>query len=422
MRKKWLQHIIITNHAMQFFYSLFIHSYVFLIKFAAHFSKKAKLWNKGRKNVFDFLEEKCAGKENIIWFHCASLGEFEQGKPLMEKIKQQENVTLLVTFFSPSGFEIKKDDPTADIVAYLPADTPKNADKFISIVKPQKVFFVKYEFWFNYMRELAKKNIQFYYVSAIFRENQYFFKSYGKWFLKQLKKCSYLFVQNENSKILLNKHGILNVMVTGDTRFDRVYAIAHQSYTLDFIVEFKKDKKLLVVGSTWLPDEKQLSILYQKINSNYKLVIAPHLIEKNHITYIKKIFSAFSVVCFSEIETKRISDYQILIIDTIGILSKIYKYADISYIGGAFKTGLHNILEAAVFEKPLFFGPRFQKFNEAVELVKAGGAFSIKNAEEMAEKMLNFEEDQASYQEIALICKNYVAQNLGTTDKIMSEL
>jgi len=404
---------------MQLFYSLFIHLYACLIKFVSLFSKKAKLWSAGRKNIFNFLEEKCAGKENMIWFHCASLGEFEQGKPLMEIIKQQENVTLLVTFFSPSGYEIKKNDPIADIVACLPADTPKNADKFIRIVKPQKVFFVKYEFWFNYIQELAKKNIQFYYVSAIFRENQYFFKNYGNWFLKQLKKCSYFFVQNESSKVLLNKHGISNVMVTGDTRFDRVYSIAHQSYTLDFIVEFKKDKKLLVAGSTWLPDEKLLKELFSKINAQYKLVIAPHLIEKNHITHIKKLFSAFSVVCFSEKETKPISDYEVLIVDTIGILSKIYKYADFSYIGGAFKTGLHNILEAAVFEKPLFFGPRFQKFNEAVELVKAGGAFSIKNAEEMAEKFLCFKNKPHFYKNTCEICKNYVAQNLGATDKII---
>jgi 3-deoxy-D-manno-octulosonic-acid transferase len=408
---------------MQFLYSLFIQFYAFFIKFASIFSKKAKLWSRGRKNVFLFLEEKCAGKENIIWFHCASLGEFEQGKPLMEAIKQQQkNVTLLVTFFSPSGFEIKKNDPIADIIAYLPADTPKNAKKFISIVKPQKVFFIKYEFWFNYMQELTKANIPFYYVSAIFRENQYFFKNYGKWFLKQLKKCSFFFVQNENSKKLLNQYGITNVIVTGDTRFDRVYAIAHQSYTLDFIAEFKETQKLLVAGSTWLPDEKLLSELFSKIKPDYKLVIAPHIVEKSHITQVKKLFGSFSVICFSEIETKNISDYEILIVDTIGMLSKIYKYADISHIGGAFKTGLHNILEAAVFEKPVFFGPHFQKFNEAVELVENGGAFSIKNADEMAQKIQSFENEPLSYHAICEICKNYVAQNLGATGKIISIL
>ena len=406
---------------MQFLYSLFIQCYACLIKLAFVFSKKAKLWCVGRKNIFLFLEEQCAGKENIIWFHCASLGEFEQGKPLMEKIKQQEkNITLLVTFFSPSGFEVKKNDPIAEIITYLPVDTPKNAKKFIQIVKPKKVFFVKYEFWYNYIRELTKANIPFYYISAIFREDQYFFKHYGKWFLKQLENCSFFFVQNEKSKNLLERHGISKVMVTGDTRFDRVYTIAHQSYTLDFILSFKENKKLLVAGSTWNPDEKLLSELFQKINTNYKLVIAPHLIEKAHIDQIKKIFNSFSIICLSEKDKKNISDYEILIIDNIGMLSKIYKYADISYIGGAFKTGLHNILEAAVFEKPTFFGPHFQKFNEAVELVSQGAAFSVTQVEEMYQKILNFETNPAYYQATCKICKTYVTQNLGATDKIQS--
>jgi len=408
---------------MRFFYSLFIQFYACLIKLASFFSKKAKLWCVGRENIMLFLEEKCTGKKNIIWFHCASLGEFEQGKPLMEKIKQkEEDVTLLVTFFSPSGFEVKKNDPIAEIITYLPLDTPKNAKNFIQIVKPQKVFFVKYEFWYNYMHQLSKFAIPFYYVSVIFRENQYFFKSYGTWFLKQLKKCSYFFVQNESSKTLLNQHGISNAIVTGDTRFDRVHAIAQQSYELDFISSFKADKKLLVAGSTWLPDEKLLSELFQKINSGYKLVIAPHLVEKNHIEQIRKLFCAFSTVCFSEKETKHIPNYEVLIIDIIGILSKIYKYADISYVGGAFKTGLHNILEATVFEKPIFFGPHFQKFNEAVELVERGAAFSIKNAEEIVQKVVFFEENLSFYYNTCEICKKYVAQNLGATDKILSEL
>ncbi len=407
---------------MRFFYSLFIQFYVFLVKLASFSSKKAELWCTGRKNVFPFLEEKCAGKK-IIWFHCASLGEFEQGKPLMEKIKQkEENVTLLVTFFSPSGFEVKKNDPVAEIIIYLPVDTPKNAKKFVQMVKPQQVFFVKYEFWYNYMHELSKANIPFYYISAIFRKNQYFFKSYGTWFLKQLKKCSYFFVQNEDSKTLLNQHGITKAMVTGDTRFDRVYAIAQQPYTLDFISSFKAEKKLLVAGSTWQPDEKLLSGLFPKINSGYKLVIAPHLVEGSHIEDIKKLFSSFSIVCFSEKEGKEISSYDILIIDTIGLLSKIYKYADISYIGGAFKTGLHNILEAAVFEKPIFFGPHFQKFNEAVELVEKGAAFPVKNAEEMTTELTCFEENPHFYNATCEICKKYVTQNLGATDKIIKIL
>jgi len=405
---------------MRLLYSLFISIYVCLTKFISLFSNKAKLWSSGRKNIFNFLEENCTEKNNIVWFHCASLGEFEQGKPLMEKIKQERNITLLLTFFSPSGFEVKKNDSVADIITYLPADTPKNAKKFIRIVKPQKVFFVKYEFWYNYIHELYKENIPLYYVSAIFRENQYFFKSYGIWFLKQLKKCNYFFVQNEDSKKLLNQYGISNVSVTGDTRFDRVDTIAKQDYTLDFITSFKNDKKLLVAGSTWRQDEKLLDKLFQKAKPDYKLIIAPHLVDNKRIEQIKKTFSSFSTICFSEKERKELANYQILIIDTIGLLSKIYRYADISYIGGAFKTGLHNVLEAAVFERPIFFGPRYQKFNEAVELVKNGVAFPVSHAGEMEEKITFFENNPSSYFATCQRCKIYITQNLGTTEKIFN--
>ena len=403
---------------MRLLYSLAVWASTCLIKWAAPFSKKAKLWYVGRKNVLHFLEEKCQEKKNIVWFHCASLGEFEQGKPLMQKMKQEKNVTILVTFFSPSGFEAKKNDPIADIVAYLPVDTKKNAKQFINIVKPQQVFFVKYEFWYNYMVELSKNNIPFYYVSAVFRENQYFFKSYGKWFLKQLQKCSCFFVQNENSKHILLQNGILNVEVTGDTRFDRVYEIAQQPYSLDFISSFKNDKKLLVAGSTWLPDEKLLSEWFENMYFKYKLVIAPHEVTPNHIEKIKKIFNSFSVVCYSEKENKDFFNADVFIMDTIGLLSKIYKYADISYIGGAFKTGLHNILEAAVFEKPIFFGPHYQKFNEAIELVQNGAAFSVLDSDDLNNNLIDFEDNPEYYHNTCEICKNYIAQNLGATDKI----
>jgi len=406
---------------MRLLYSLFIHFFAYFLFLASFFSKKAKLWCKGRKNIFLFLKNQCEGKSNIYWFHCASLGEFEQGKPLIEKIKQQKSeVTILVTFFSPSGYEIRKNDPIADIISYLPIDTKKNAKKFITIVKPKQVFFVKYEYWYNYMNELYKAGIPFYYVSAIFRKEQYFFKNYGKWFLKQLKKCHCFFVQNNHSATLLKRHGILQVVVTGDTRFDRVLAISKQHRSLDFVVSFKNTKKLLVAGSTWQPDELLLAKLFAKLSPNYKLIIAPHEVEKSNITRIKQIFSSFSILCYSEIDAQDISTYDVLVIDTIGLLSSLYKYADISYIGGAFKTGLHNILEAAVYEKPIFFGTHFQKFNEAVELVALGAAFSVNNAKEMEGKIEQFENNSLFYLNCCEICKSYVAQNLGATDKIVS--
>ncbi|MCL2313508.1 MAG: 3-deoxy-D-manno-octulosonic acid transferase [Firmicutes bacterium] len=404
---------------MRVLYSFIILFSNFLIRFSSLFNKKARKWTAGRKNLFPLFEEKCEGKKNIVWFHCASLGEFEQGKPLMEKIKQQdENVTLLLTFFSPSGYEVKKNDPIADIIAYLPADTPKNAKKFIKIIKPKRVFFIKYEFWYNYMNELSLRNIPFYYVSAIFRENQYFFKSYGRWFFNHLKKCTHFFVQNENSETLLRKFGISQVTVTGDTRFDSVYKTAKQPCNLDFIDIFKSDKKLLVAGSTWQQDEKLLCELFTKINPQYKLVIVPHEVNKERIAQIKRRFHAFSTVCYSEKEEKKLSDFDILIVDCMGLLNKIYRYADISYIGGAFKTGLHNILEAAVYKKPLFFGPRYHKFNEAATLVNLGGAFPVSNSKKMAEKIQFFENNSSEYQSICEICKKFVETNLGATERI----
>jgi 3-deoxy-D-manno-octulosonic-acid transferase len=404
---------------MRFLYSLIIQCSAYVIKWSAPFSKKAKLRSHGRKNVFHILEKNCTPEKNIIWFHCASLGEFEQRKPLMEKIKQEDkNVTLLVTFFSPSGFEVKKNDTIAEIITYLPIDTPKNAKKFIQIVKPQKVFFVKYEYWFNYMYELYRSDIPFYYISATFRENQYFFKRYGKWFLKQLTLCNHFFVQNEKSKILLQQNGVLNVTVTGDTRFDRVYEIAQQHNNLDFITSFKEDKKLIVAGSTWKPDEILLAALFQKMNSTYKLVIAPHEVDKNHIRQIQKLFHPVSTVCFSEKEEKDITKSEVLIIDSIGLLSKIYKYADISYVGGACKTRLQNILETRVFQNPVFCGKKKKKYNEAVELVEQGAAFSVSHAKEMTMKLRSFEEDPASYNATCETCKKYILQNLGATEKI----
>lgn len=272
------------------------------------------------------------------------------------------------------------------------------------------------------MNELSLRSIPFYYVSAIFRENQYFFKCYGKWFLNHLKKCTHFFVQNDNSETLLRKFDISQVTVTGDTRFDSVSKTAKQPCNLDFLDTFKSDKKLLVAGSTWQQDEKLLFELFPKVNSHYKLVIVPHKVEKERIEQIKRRFHSFSTVCYSEKDEKKLSDYDILIVDCIGLLSKIYRYADISYIGGAFKTGLHNILEAAVYEKPLFFGPYYNKFNEATTLVNFGGAFSVTNSIKMVEKIHFFENNPSEYQTICEICKKFVEANLGATERIMAEL
>lgn len=409
---------------MRLLYSVAIHLYNAAIHFAALFNFKARQWVQGRRGVFDFLARQCAEKKHIIWFHAASLGEFEQGKPLMQLYRQQHpECTILVTFFSPSGYEVKKNDKVADMICYLPLDTPRNARRFLDIVPVEKAVFVKYEYWYNYMHQLNTRHVPFYYISAIFRPSQYFFKPYGTWFAQQLKNCTYFFVQNEVSRNLLHSIGIDQVEITGDTRFDRVYDISRQQYELDFVQDFRQeDTRLIVAGSTWGPDEQLLKQLLEKLPVNYKLVLAPHVTDAKHIGQIKELFQEFSTVCYTEKDGKDLSSYRVLVIDTIGILSKIYKYSYISYIGGAFETGLHNILEAAVFGVPLFFGPKYQKFNEAVQLVALQGAFSITSYEEMLQKCQLYASSPEAYNAVCEICKKYVESNLGSCEKIMGKL
>jgi len=407
---------------MRFFYSLFIAFYSFGIFVASFFNEKAKFLQSGRRKSFQILEENCENKK-VIWFHCASLGEYEQGKPLIQKLRTKySDCTFLVTFFSPSGYEVKKNDKDIDIAAYLPADSRRNARRFIRTVRPVAAFFVKYEYWYNYMKILSESKIPFYYLSAIFRPSQYFFKPYGRWFARQLRTCTHFFVQNETSAQLLRGIGIDQVAVTGDTRFDRVFAIAQQQAELPFAADFKGDKKLLVAGSSWQPDESVLAEIFPKIKNSYKLLIAPHVIDKEHINTIKNLFKEEKIICYSEKDGKNLAEYNVLIVDTIGLLSKLYRYADVAMIGGAFATGLHNTLEAAVFGIPLFFGPEYAKFQEAVELVRRKGAFSIRTADEMSDRIAQFETDTEFYQNTCQICKDFVAENLGSCDKIMTYL
>lgn len=408
---------------MRLLYSSAIYLYHFFIWIASPFYSKAKTWQKGRKNWAEKLEQVCNGKEHTIVFHCASLGEFEQGKPLMEKIRSEKaEAHILVTFFSPSGYEIKKDDPIADAVVYLPIDTPANARKFVEIVRPEALFFIKYEFWFNLMHQLAKNQIPFYFASTIFRKSQLFFKPWGRWFAKRLKEASSFFVQNEESKKLLHSIGIHQVEITGDTRFDRVNEIAKQSVPLDFMTHFQTNSELIIAGSTWPPDEQLLARLLHMLPDYYKLVIAPHQIDEKHIREIEHLFEDFKTVRYSNLENKNSELYQVLIVDTIGLLNKLYGYGRVAYIGGAFKTGLHNILEAVVFGIPVFFGTKYQKFNEAVELVNRQGAFPVNNSDEMLEKMLFFDRDHEEYDNISLLCRQYVEENLGAAERIVKRV
>lgn len=405
---------------MKVLYTIGIWFYGLGIRVAALFNEKARQWVRGRKGLFAELERTFAGKSDPVWIHCASLGEYEQAKPLIEKIKQEQPETkILTTFFSPSGYVQAVKKPLADYNFYLPLDLPDNAKKFLDIVQPASAIFVKYEFWYNFMQQLHQKAIPFYYISAIFRENQHFFKPSGRWFAKQLQQASHFFVQTEKSKELLDGIGIKQVTVCGDTRFDRVKAIAAQVQPFDFMETFRGDKKVIVAGSTWGPDEQLLAQLLQHF-PDYKLVVAPH--EINRTPEVKQTFAAYKTALYSSKEENDLANCQVLIIDTIGILSRLYQYSTVSYIGGAFKTGLHNILEAAVYGKPLFFGPHYDHFNEAVNLVAQKGAFSVNSSEEMKDIMTKFEQNPEYYAQTCNICQEYVAQNSGAVNIIYENI
>ena len=405
---------------MQTIYTIGIWFYGLGIRVAALFNEKARLWVRGRKGIFAELERTFSDKTNPIWVHCASLGEYEQAKPLIEKIKQEQPETkILTTFFSPSGYAQAVKKPLADYIFYLPLDLPRHARKFLDIVQPKVAIFVKYEFWYNFMQQLHRRSIPFYYISAIFRESQHFFKPCGRWFAKQLQHTSHFFVQTEKSKELLDSIGIEQVTVCGDTRFDRVKAIAAQVQPFDFMETFRQDKKVIVAGSTWGPDEQLLAQLLQHF-PEYKLVVAPHEISRT--PEVKQTFAAYKTALYSSKEESDLADAQVFFIDTIGILNRLYQYSAVSYIGGAFKTGLHNILEAAVYGKPIFFGPHYEHFNEAIQLVELKGAFSVTSADEMQAIMLKFEQNPEYYAQTCDICQEYVAQNSGAVNIIYENI
>ena len=405
---------------MIFFYNLLIHIYHFLLQIAALFNPKAKLWVDGRKNIFEDIRSKISHQKPIVWFHCASLGEFEQGRPVIEAFHEKyPEHQILLTFFSPSGFEIRKNYPGADYIFYLPLDTSANAGKFLKLVKPEFAVCVKYEFWFNYLRQLKKAKISIIVVSAIFRPDQRFFKWWGKWQLKMLKSISHFFVQDEASKHLLNAVGISQVTVGGDTRFDRVFQISKQKKSFPVIEKFIHGNKLVLAGSTWPPDEDIIIGFMKKKPLNTKFIFAPHEVHEERIKSLVNKFSG-EVIRFSQANESNISTAKILIIDNIGILSHLYQYADIAYIGGGFGVGIHNILEAATFGNPVIFGPNFQKFREARELIQSGGAFNINSDEDFGKICNKLLDDKDFCQKCSEISKNYVEVKRGATNKIIN--
>ena len=404
---------------MYFLYNITIHITGFLLKIIAIFNKKIRLFTNGRKETFSKLESAISKNDKTIWFHCASLGEFEQGRPIIEEIKEKyKDYKVVLTFFSPSGYEIRKDYAFADVITYLPLDTRSNAKRFLEIVHPEMAVFVKYEFWPNILKELQKQKIDTILISGIFREDQAFFKGYGSWMRKSLNAFSHFFVQNELSNKLLQSIGFKNVTISGDTRFDRVYEINNQDNNLDFIKEFKQNKYTLVAGSTWPKGEEYLvNYINFHASEKEKFIIAPHNINEQQI---KELQNSITKTTTKFSNTDRDYSAQVFILDTIGILTKVYNYADVAYVGGGFgKDGIHNILEPATFGLPLIIGPNFDKFQEAKDLVALGSCRAAKNQEELNLELQKLYTDVSYRNQNGQISKDYILKNIGATKIIL---
>jgi len=405
-----------------FFYNIIISIAGFLLKPIALLSSKIKLFVQGRKTVFEDLKNFKPSKK-ILWMHCASLGEFEQGRPLLEHPEIQENYTIVLTFFSPSGYEVQKDYAHADFVLYLPLDTKSNAKQFVQLLKPKTAIFVKYEIWPNYLHELGKQGVNTILISGIFRENQFMFKPLGAFLQKAMQNIQHFFVQDNASKELLEKQGFKAITKAGDTRFDRVYEILKQDNQLDFVSKFVSEKMVFIAGSTWSADEKLiLNYANSQQNNDLKIIMAPHNINKQAIADLKRNLKPKTIL-FSEKKGKNLADYDILIIDTVGLLSKIYSYANIAYVGGGFgKEGIHNILEPATFGIPIIIGPVFDVFKEAVDLAKQKALFVVHNQAEFDTTMQALVNDKALRQAKGALCKQYIEANIGATEKILQYL
>ena len=399
------------------FYNIFLLLYKTGIRIAALWNAKARLWIEGREKIFERIASEIRPyNSDNIWVHCSSLGEFEQGRPVIEKLKVlHPNSRFLLTFFSPSGYEIRKDYKGVDWVCYLPMDSASNAKEFINMVKPQLAVFIKYDYWYYYLVECKKRKIPLLMVSAVFRSEQPFFKWYGSIYKKMLTCFTHFFVQDKESAGLLNSVGINNVTVSGDTRFDRVAEIADRFKPIDGIEKFCGDSKVLVAGSTWSADER---IIKEAIADfpNLKIIIAPHEIHKEHLELLRTLFPESTF--YSQLTTHH-SPSNCLIIDNFGMLSRLYHYATITYIGGGFDKGIHNTLEAAVYGKPVLFGPKYKKFKEAAGLIGAGGGFSVGSANELKSELKNLLADQKKLEDVSKRSFDFVQQNKGATQIII---
>ena len=400
------------------FYNLCMIVYAALIRAVSPFNKKARLWVSGRKGMFEQMRNTIGEGERVVWIHVASLGDFEQGRPLVDYVKENyPDYKILLTFFSPSGYEMRKNYKNADYVFYIPADTKRNVRKFLDIVNPEVVIFVKYEFWLNMLAELHKRKIRTYIASAIFRRNSIFFNPFGFWWRAALHSFDTLFVQDELSKSLLEGLGVTNVVVAGDTRFDRVSAIAESAEKVAVVEEFKDNCRLFVAGSTWGPDEEILLPLINE-NPNIKFVIAPHEMEEARIERILREVKG-GAVRYTQLSEGGLVDKQVLVLDTMGLLSRVYGSAEWAYVGGGFGAGIHNTLEAAVYGLPVAFGPKYRKFKEARDLVELGVGRSVADEYELKSWFDELKSDDEYLARLSAIAKVYVGKHRGATEKIV---
>lgn len=404
------------------FYNLGLILYAWAVRLAAFRHKKARLWIDGRKDLFHRMREAIDPAARIIWIHVASLGEFEQGRPIIEKLrKTHPEYKLLLTFFSPSGYEIRKDYKGVDYLFYLPLDTPRNARRFLDIAHPEIAIFVKYEYWLNLLRELRRRKTRTFIVSAIFRRNSIFFRPYGGWWRQALETFEVLFVQNEESKELLASLGFDNVLVAGDTRFDRVAEIARAAKHIDIVERFKGDDRLFVAGSTWGPDE-ELLIRLMNDNPEVKFIIAPHEMDEGRIARLIEETRGGTLRYTQCTPRTGYGSRQLLILDTVGLLSSVYGYATWSYIGGGFGVGIHNTLEAATFGLPVAFGPNYEKFKEARDLVTLGAARSISGYEQLRDWFIPLRDNEVFLQKTSRIARDYTTRHQGATSIIIKTI
>lgn len=415
-------YFVSSFETMTFLYHIAIHLYYLIILLAYPFNQKARFWITGRLGWRSRLQEWRKPGRPVIWIHAASLGEFEQGRPLIDEIKSiHPGYQVLLTFYSPSGFEIRKNYPGVDYVMYLPLDTRYNARRFVNLVKPAAVVFIKYEFWHFYLRQLCTGHHPVYLISAIFRPGQVFFRWYGGWFRRNLACIDFFFVQDEPSVRLLNQAGISNCVVSGDTRFDRVVALTAAAKGVDIARTFSEGHYCIVAGSTWPEDEDILTRYINEAGEDTRFIIAPHEITEAHLSRLtSRIASGY--VLYSRASAETMQQYRVLIIDNVGMLSSLYRYGRIAYIGGGFGRGIHNILEAAAFGIPVIFGPNYHKFREARELLTQGGAFTVRNAADLSATFELLKNNWENYDRSSRTAGEYVRENTGATKLILEHL